>query len=198
MSASAFLLHRLMPGISTPLLAAPPIRLRAFSAALLVAAALACTRSTPTPTVQVQPLDADAFQELVLASRGRPLLVNLWATWCEPCKQELLTLEALSRDLGESVHLIGVSVDAPERIAQVRELLALLNVSFPQYIRMEADDEAFINAVDPGWNGALPSTFVYDDSGIRARRLVGLQTRESLIQALEPLLAGAAIASGER
>ncbi|MEE8537199.1 MAG: hypothetical protein V3S71_04280, partial [Acidobacteriota bacterium] len=94
----------------------------------------------------------------------------------------------LAREMGDQVRFVGVSVDSPDKVEQVEEFLTAQQVSFPQYIRAEEDDEVFINAIDPGWNGAVPSTFVYDDTGARARRLTGQQTRESLVAVIESLL----------
>lgn len=155
---------------------------------LTAMACLACGRPAPEPSVKVEPIDAQAFRELVQMGRGQPLLVNFWATWCEPCRQEFSLLDELARDLGGQVRFVGVSVDNPGKVDQVEEFLTARQVSFPQYIRAEEDDETFINAIDPGWNGAVPTTFVYDVTGARARRLTGQQTRESLVAVIEPLL----------
>ncbi len=165
-----------------------PRRLAAIAAA---AALLACARPAPAPTAEVRPLDNAGFRDLVSAARGRPLVVNFWATWCQPCREEIPALEALARERGKEVQVVGVSVDDPARLDQVRRYLSESGVTFPQYIRAEADDEAFINAVDPGWSGAVPSTFIYDSAGARAGRLVGQQTRDSLDAALDRLGAAA-------
>lgn len=149
---------------------------------------LACGRPAPEPIVKVEPIDAQAFRELLQSGQGQPLLVNFWATWCEPCRQEFSILDELAREMGDQVRFVGVSVDNPDKVEQVEEFLTAQQVSFPQYIRAEEDDEVFINAIDPGWNGAVPSTFVYDDTGARARRLTGQQTRESLVAVIESLL----------
>jgi len=155
---------------------------------LAAMACLACGRPAPEPSVKVEPIDAQALRDLVQAGHGQPLLVNFWATWCEPCRQEFSILDEIARDLGDQIRIVGVSVDNPSSLEQVVEFLTARQVSFPQYIRAEEDDEAFINAIDPGWNGAVPSTFVYDATGARARRLTGQQTRESLAAVIEPLL----------
>jgi len=160
------------------------------AAAALAAALAACQSPSAPPSARLQKIDGQGFHDLVRASGGRPLVVNFWATWCEPCREEIPALESLHRDLGGSVRVVGVSVDNPGKIDQVRQYLASQGVSFPQYIRADADDEAFIAAVDPEWSGAVPATFLYDGAGERAARLVGRQSRDSLESALHPLLAG--------
>ncbi len=170
-----------------------PVWARPLWFTLVAAVSLACGRPAPEPLVKVEPIDADGFHELVQTGKGRPLLVNFWATWCEPCRQEFSILDTLARDLGGRVRFVGVSVDDPGKVDQVQKFLSAQQVSFPQYIRAEPDDEVFIEAIDPAWNGAVPSTFVYDVTGARSRRLTGQQTRESLVAAIEPLMPDAPV-----
>jgi thiol-disulfide isomerase/thioredoxin len=164
---------------------------RAAAAAAGALAWIAATACAPAPQPQkavLSPIDGPGYHHLVRASQGQPLVVNFWATWCEPCREEIPALEALHAERGEKVRVVGVSVDDPARAAQVRKYLARQGVSFPQYIRSDADDEAFIAAVDPDWDGAVPATFVYDGAGTRTARLIGQQDRQSLESAIDPLL----------
>lgn len=163
------------------------MKLGPIFAAAAAAALLCCARNAPAPAAEVRPLDGAGFRHLVSTARGRPLVVNFWATWCQPCRDEIPALEELARSYGGKVQVVGVSVDDPARLAEVRRYLSERGVTFPQYIRAEADDEAFINAVDPSWSGAVPSTFIYDSTGTRAGRLVGQQTRDTLEAALAHL-----------
>jgi thiol-disulfide isomerase/thioredoxin len=162
------------------------------AAALGATLAAGCGASPSEPAAALAPLDGAGFRELVQTSRGRPLVVNFWATWCEPCREELPALQQLHEARGEQVQVVAVSVDSPDQAERVRRFLGERRLSFPQYIRSDADDETFIAAVDPEWSGAIPATFLYDGRGARARRLIGQQTLESLESALEPLLAEAA------
>jgi len=158
----------------------------ASTAALILLAG--CSPVPAPPAAALRPIDGAAFQDLVRDAQGRPLVVNFWATWCEPCRQEIPALQALHVERGGKVRVVGVSVDDPGREEVVRRFLASQGVSFPQYIRSDSDDESFIAAVDPEWNGAVPATFVYDGTGRRSVRLIGQQDRESLDSALRPLL----------
>ncbi len=101
----------------------------------------------------VRDLDADA------------VLLNVWATWCRPCREEfpdILRLQREYRDQGLKVIL--VSGDFDTEIPQVIEFLAEQGVDFPSYIKAGSDME-FINAMNPEWSGALPATFIYDADG---------------------------------
>jgi thiol-disulfide isomerase/thioredoxin len=131
-------------------------------AAVALAAALAATKIVaPAP----RPADAAA----VLAEVKRPgagaVIVNVWATWCLPCREEFPDLLRVVRDLSsQRVRLVLVSADAPEMIQEATWFLSEQGVDFQTMIQ-GAKDEAFINGIHPRWSGALPATFVYDGRG---------------------------------
>lgn len=160
------------------------------AAALLVgAAALAASPAPPASPpagaaapAAIEPLDAAGLLTRVASLKGHVVLVNLWATWCEPCREEFPVFVALDRDMrARGLAIMSVSLDASSSLdTAVRPFLAAHGVSFPCFIKAPGDDDAFINAVDPAWSGALPATFVYDPAGRRIHSLFGQVTRESL------------------
>jgi len=93
------------------------------------------------------------------------VLVNVWATWCLPCREEFPDLMRLHRQWKDrGLRLVLVSGDfETDREAAVR-FLAEQGVDFPSFLK-EGSDMAFIDGLDPGWSGALPATFLYDSSG---------------------------------
>ncbi|MEP0774113.1 MAG: TlpA family protein disulfide reductase [Acidobacteriota bacterium] len=108
------------------------------------------------------------LEERVRASQSEVVLVNIWATWCLPCREEFPALVRLSRELPqERLDLVLVSADFPDQAEMARQFLAEQGVTFPSYIK-EGKDQEFIDAVSERWSGALPATLVYD----RSRRLV--------------------------
>jgi len=123
----------------------------------------AAARALPAPPV----LPADARRVLALAKRPGPraTVVNVWATWCGPCRAEFpALLEAARRHPG--VRLVLVSADFDDQMPAVRRFLADHGVRDTTYIKSEAD-QAFIDGLNPAWSGALPATFVYDARGNR-------------------------------
>ncbi|MFB3904063.1 MAG: TlpA family protein disulfide reductase [Acidobacteriota bacterium] len=118
--------------------------------------------SSALPTV-----GEDVVQKVVLPHRGRVVIVNLWATWCGPCREEFPDLVRLYRENKESVVLVAVSMDEPEDAGKALEYIKQQKSDFPAYIRGFKDFEAFSNAIDPKWMGAIPATFVFDKSGKR-------------------------------
>ena len=126
----------------------------------------------------------------VRRSRGNVVLVNVWATWCQPCKEEFPALLRLNRELrGKSFKLILVSADFPDVRPAVERFLADRAVNFPSLLKDEADDR-FINGLEPRWSGALPATILFDASGTRRQFWEGKTSYESFLAKVSALLPG--------
>lgn len=141
-----------------------------------------CAAGLAVAQPQLTPLDAAGYKRLLAAGKGQILLVDFWATWCEPCLKELPELVKLHKRLAGRFKLITVSADEPEQQADVRKFLARFGVPPPWYIKRSGDDDAFIRAVDPGWSGALPALFLYDRQGRKVASFVG-ETPTGVIEA---------------
>jgi thiol-disulfide isomerase/thioredoxin len=112
----------------------------------------------------------DGLKSLLKAgeARERPLLVNFWATWCAPCREEFPDLVKIrGRYAADQIDFALVSLDDPSDIGTaVPDFLAESGASaLPAYLLNSEDDNAAINLVDPQWGGELPATFLYDRSG---------------------------------
>ncbi len=110
----------------------------------------------------------DGGELSMAALRGRPLVLNFWATWCPPCVQEMPQFDRFARDFaGQGMQVVGLAIDGP---APVREFLARLPVSY-------AIGLAGLNGSELGrqlgnTRGALPFTVVFDAQGrLRHRKL---------------------------
>jgi thiol-disulfide isomerase/thioredoxin len=93
--------------------------------------------------------------------KGKPLLVNFWATWCAPCVQEMPELSALAAaDGGKHFNVIGIGIDSPSNIAQ---FVAKMKIVYPLYVAgMSGTDLAreFGNSA-----GGLPYTVLIGADG---------------------------------
>jgi thiol-disulfide isomerase/thioredoxin len=126
------------------------------------------------PPARLIPLDETGFQKVLAAQRGKVVLFDFWATWCEPCREELPRLAKLARELhGRDLVLITISADEPEQEKDALELLARSGVDGTAYVKRARSDEDFINFIDPKWSGALPALFLYDRQGKRAATFIG-------------------------
>lgn len=91
-------------------------------------------------------------------------VVNVWATWCGPCREELPALLAAVRRHHPDARLLLYSADFDDQAPQVREFLAEQGVRDTVYLKT-GDDAAFIQTLHPDWSGALPATLVFDRAG---------------------------------
>ncbi|HZI19665.1 MAG TPA: TlpA disulfide reductase family protein [Pyrinomonadaceae bacterium] len=128
------------------------------------------------------------------AKAGRVLLVNFWATWCAPCREEFPDLVRLREHYPpQHLDLVLVSLDDLSDISTtVPEFLALMKAGgMPSYLLNSQDPDAAINLFDPEWRGELPATFVYDPAGTLAYkhrgRIKPQEVRAAIDAALGPV-----------
>ena len=113
----------------------------------------------------VQKTTADNLLKTLASSKSKITLVNLWATWCGPCKEEIPELAKLSKQYKKSdLDVVLVSVDGLDLLPEVHKSLSELQVDFLTYIRTD-EDKIFIEKIYPGWSGALPASIIFDQSG---------------------------------
>jgi thiol-disulfide isomerase/thioredoxin len=142
---------------------AGPAALPAPSASAPTGAPKLEAAASPTPKLEVAGLPA--ILAAVRAPGARAVVVNVWASWCEPCREEMPELLRFYRDnRARGMRLVLVSADDEEERAVVERLLADAAFDGPAFIK-QGDDMAFINGLDRRWSGELPSTFVFDGQG---------------------------------
>jgi thiol-disulfide isomerase/thioredoxin len=142
--------------------------------ALLVVLAAAPIRAA-APGELAGELDAAGLRQTLAREKGRVVLLNFWATWCVPCREEFPDLSKLQRKHGPAgLRVIGVSTDFAKQKAAVRTFLSRQRPAFPNYRKKSGgDDQDFIEAVDSSWGGELPFSVLYDRSGRKVRVFSG-------------------------
>lgn len=139
--------------------------------------------------LNVEVLNFEKFKSLIDNNRNSPLLINVWATWCIPCREEFPELVKLSNDYKDKVRVIGISLDEPEVLdAQVVPFIKNNNAEFENYILKVIEPEDFINLLNKEWSGAIPATFVYDKNGNQEEILIGKQSYESFEKAVRKVI----------
>jgi thiol-disulfide isomerase/thioredoxin len=140
----------------------------------------------------VREADVAAIKELLKRDpkQPRPLLVNFWATWCEPCREEFPDLVRINNDYrGRGLEFITISLDDVMDIkTTVPQFLEETHASMPAYLLNPSDPDALVAVVDPTWGGALPATFLFDARGGIAFRQMGRVKVDALRAALEKVL----------
>ena len=144
-----------------------------FLAALLCAAmAAGCgkepeaqTDAASAPSIQV--IDTPGLVQALERGRGRVVVLNLWATWCPPCVEEMPHFAAFHRRYApKGVKLLSVSVDHPDTLEdRVRPFAREHNLPFGVLVVDERSPEALGRALNVEWGGSVPVTFVFDKKG---------------------------------
>lgn len=119
--------------------------------------------------VKAQPVlkdaDIDQILKFVESYQGRkPVMMNFWATWCGPCKEEFPYIMKLKEKYPEDFGLIFVSADFEEAREEAEVFLQQQGVDFTTYFKV-GDDNNFISKISDNWTGALPFTVIYSKSG---------------------------------
>ena len=152
-------------------------------ASLALAAGAICSAPALTP------VDEAGYQRLVVQSKGRVLLVDFWATWCDPCRAEMPVLVRLAGELqGRGLQVVTISCDEPEQEGGAEAFLQKNGAPQPHYVKHAASDEKFIDSIDKKWSGALPALFLYDRQGRLVKSFVGETDTAALEAAVKQLL----------
>ena len=148
-----------------------------FIAAVLVILLLRNERdSTVTTTKQIQvgfPAPNFTFPDLngrqvsLSDHRGKVVLVNIWATWCPPCRQEMPSMQKLyERFKGENFEILAVSIDSTGREA-VGPFMRTMNLTFPALLDPRENIRPLYGVT------GVPESFIIDKEGIVVEKIIG-------------------------
>lgn len=152
----------------------PMGRLRAVALVLVVACARdegdAKLRSPeigqPAPAYRAISLRGDSVS--LDQARGRVVLLNVWATWCHPCREEIPILQALhERYAPRGLEVIGVSVDARGEEVTIQEFARDFRMTYPLWLDPDERVQSTFLAI------GVPATFLIDRAGVLRWRHVG-------------------------
>jgi thiol-disulfide isomerase/thioredoxin len=166
------------------------ILLLTFSAAAQGKTAHKSRTRAVKPPAPVRAVNAEEMQALLKRDGKHPLLVNYWATWCDPCRDEFPDLVKIDRDYrAKGLDFIAISLDDLVDIkTAVPKFLLAMNAKMPVYLLNVADPEPAINMVDKDWSGAMPATFLYDNNGKVVYKHFGRVNPGELRAAIEKLV----------
>jgi thiol-disulfide isomerase/thioredoxin len=126
------------------------------------------TRGEAVPVFALDDLSGNKV-EVPRAYAGRPLLVNVWATWCGPCRQEMPELQRFAAEQGANgVQVVGIALDEP---AAAREFVARTGVRYPILMDMPGPADAGVRLGNP--KGVLPYSVLISADGRLLRQRIG-------------------------
>lgn len=118
---------------------------------------------------EIREINLDGLKQIIQRDPkdSRPLLINFWATWCDPCREEFPDLVKLDVDYrSKGLNFVAVSLDDISDIkTAVPKFLKEMKAEMPVVLLNVNDPEPAIKAVDASWDGQLPATFLYDKEG---------------------------------
>jgi peroxiredoxin len=116
--------------------------------------------------------------------RGKVVFLNIWATWCGPCREEMPSMEKLYQEMkGEDFVILAVSIDALGAAA-VKPFMAELKLTFPALLDPQGAIRRLYNTT------GVPESFILDKNGIVAAKIIGARNWASpdVVQAFKDLL----------
>ncbi len=163
---------------------------RRTSPALVLAVALAGCASEPNELPTVTPATAQDIARVVRSAGAKAVLVNLWASWCGPCREEFPDLVKLQRKYEpRGLKVIYVSWDDSPEIAA--KFLARQGVTSPSWIKSNGQsDQDFLAGIEPRLTGAIPATLIYDGNGKLREFWEGAASYETFEQKVQTVLGG--------
>jgi len=133
--------------------------------AITVAISVATFSQTPGPAPKITQIDIMGLKRLV-RPQGKPLLINFWATWCVPCREEYPDLVKIDQEYRGKIDFLTVSLDElADKDTLVPKFLTEMKAQMPAYLLTTTDEEAAMAVVSKDWGGALPFTILFDQRG---------------------------------
>lgn len=145
-------------------------------------------RRAPEPLPKVTKIDQARYAELIKPG-SKPLLINFWATWCVPCREEFPDLVKIDNEYKGKIDFITISLDFEEEIATtVPQFLKEMKAEMPTYVLITPDESTAIAMISKEWNGALPLTVLIAPGGENAFFHQGIVKPAELKAAIDKLI----------
>ncbi len=139
-------------------LAPPYLKSFVLIAAILCSSAYAGIEvGEPAPNIEGTLLDGKPFS--LSNNKGKVVLVNFWASWCEPCREEMPAIESyLKKNKAKGFEVLAITVDKPADMEQAKQIMRNYSFLFAE--------KSQINSSGYGRVWRIPSSFIIDKQGI--------------------------------
>lgn len=156
-----------------------------FSLLAALVGAAGCGSDRVPSSASPQQVDVAKLRSRLDASRGHPVLLSFWATWCHPCVEELPDLVALQDSPQDDVEVVAVSLDGFLSGDSATDVVAafLHNTPAPLvHLVYSGSQDALFGAFE--LPGSIPYSILYDETGHEVRRFDGAASRAAVRAAL--------------
>jgi thiol-disulfide isomerase/thioredoxin len=121
-----------------------------------------------TAATAIKQIDIDGLK-MLLKTDGKPRLINFWATWCDPCREEFPELVKIDKAYKGKIDFVAISLDDLEDIGTtVPKFLREMKATMPAYLLHASDEDAAIAAItniSSDFHGSLPFTILIKPNG---------------------------------
>jgi len=156
--------------------------------AVLAVLAVALAPAADPPRAELSLHDSSGKKVHLRDLRGKPVILNFWATWCVPCNAEMPMLVSLEREYApRGVLFLAASLDTAKTSGAIPAFVARYQVGFPVWRGATVDD---LDRLDLG--NAVPSTAFLDSGGRIVARILGQARPEEVRERLDWLTGGPA------
>lgn len=156
----------------------------AFSALILISMTL--DGGSKIPSVKIKDLNGNVINTAELSNDGKPMVINFWATWCGPCKNELNTIHEVYEDWQDEtgVKIIAVSMDDARSVNRVKPYVDGQGWDYEILLDTNGDFKRALNVNNP------PQTFVVNGAGeiVWSHNGYSPGDEEELLEQIEKLL----------
>ena len=164
------------------------LRIVSLFAALLAVAALAGCSTPASRASDVPQFSFTSLEGKTVAMKdlgNKVVIVDFWATWCGPCREEIPHLNELYSELkGKGLEIVGISMDT-DGTDGVKDFAREFRMQYPIVMGDENVAESFGGII------GLPTTFIIDRNGRIAKKYVGLPPAGAMAKIVKDLVAGA-------
>ncbi len=138
--------------------------------------------TTPKAAAEIKSLKKADVEACLAGLKGKVVIVDFWATWCPPCRQEIPGFIELQKTYGDKgLVVVGLSMD--DDVEPVKEFYAKNGMNYPVFVVGEDTVKAWGNIK------AIPTTFIFDKDGKKVGEPhVGFVPKEKFEEQIRPLL----------
>ncbi len=132
-------------------------------------------------------INTEKLRNIISDRQGKPLFINVWATWSRPCVKEIPDLKRLYKEYSKKgIDFLSLSVDLTSKIdSDVLPFIKKHDIDFPVNVIEEKSGAEILKLLDPRWSGGIPASFIFNKNGKRMIFILGTETFENLSKGID-------------